>query len=70
MFDLNETVSRKNKTKLEDTANIKTALSVLGYYDDTETGLSPYADDQLFQSVQLFQEDKCLVPYSDDVGSY
>lgn len=60
MFDLNETVSRNNKAELEDTANVKTALTALGYYDDTETGLSPYTDDQLFQSVQFFQKDNDL----------
>ena len=35
-------------------------MTVLGYYDDTETGLAPYADDQLFQSVQAFQKDNDL----------
>lgn len=60
MFDLYEKVSRNNKTTLEDTANVKTAMTALGYYDDTETGLSPYADDQLYQSVQSFQKDNDL----------
>jgi len=60
MFDLTTTVSRNNNTDLEDTANVKTALTALGYYDDTETGLSPYADDKMFQSVQFFQKDNNL----------
>ena len=60
MFNIINTVSRRNQTKVEDTANIKTALTVLGYYDDSETGLSPYADNQLFQSIELFQKDQNL----------
>ena len=49
-----------NGTNLDDTANIKFALTSLGYYDDSHTGLSPYADDQLFHSIQSFQKDKNL----------
>lgn len=60
MFNLIETISRNNKTEIQDTANVKTALTALGYYNDTDTGLSPIADEQLFQSVQLFQRDNKL----------
>jgi len=60
MFELKTKIARDAQTDLDDTANTKFALTGLGYYDDTETGLSPYADDQLFQSVQAFQEDNDL----------
>ena len=60
MFELKKTVARNTQTDVEDTANVKFALTGLGYYDDTETGLSPYGDNQLFQSVQAFQDDNDL----------
>lgn len=60
MFILKGPVARNSPTHLEDSANIKMALTSLGYYDDTETGLSPYGDRQLFQSIKSFQKDNAL----------
>lgn len=41
MFRLKGVVARDSSTDIEDSGNIKMALTALGYYDDTETGLSP-----------------------------
>lgn len=60
MFELKRPISRNSKIDLEDTAKIKFALTSLGRYDDTETGLSPYADDRLFRSIQSFQKENNL----------
>ncbi len=60
MFTLNRVISRDTKTHPDDTSIIKGALTALGYYDDTETGLSPYPDDQLFKSINSFQKDNKL----------
>lgn len=60
MFELNDTIERNANTEEKDTANVKMALTSLGYYDDTETGLSPYADDSFFHSVKDFQKDNDL----------
>jgi len=62
MFELKKTVSRNSQTDLDDTANIKFALTSMGYYDDTESGLSPYSDDDLFTSIQSYQKDNELEP--------
>ncbi len=60
MFKLKRTIARNRKIDLNDTAVIKIGLTSLGYYDDTETGLSPYADDDLFHSIKAFQKDHNL----------
>lgn len=60
MFQIKNKISRNNHVIAKDTSDLKFALTSLGYYDDTETGFSPYADDELFKSVQAFQEDKKL----------
>lgn len=60
MFELKKFVARNASTDPDDTASIKFAMTSLGYYDDTETGLSPYGDDQLFHAVQDFQRDNDL----------
>jgi hypothetical protein len=60
MFTLNRTIARNSRTDLDDTANTKFALTALGYHDDTETGLSPYADDSFFESIKNFQKDHNL----------
>jgi DNA-directed RNA polymerase len=60
MFTLNRVISRDTNTHPDDTSIIKSALTALGYYDDSETGLSPYPDDQLFKSINSFQKDNEL----------
>ena len=60
MFELKKTVGRNYQADLDDTAKTKFAMTSLEYYDDTETGLAPYADDQLFKSVRAFQKDNDL----------
>ncbi len=56
MFTLKDRVAADSATDLDDSATIKFALTALGDYDDTETGLSPYTDNQLFHSIQSFQK--------------
>lgn len=56
MFELSRTIARNAQSDVEDSKNVKMALTSLGYYDDTETGLSPYGDDQLFESIKDFQK--------------
>lgn len=56
MFTLKDRVAADSATDLDDSATIKMALTALGDYDDTDTGLSPYTDNQLFQSIQSFQK--------------
>lgn len=46
--------------ELEDAAKTKFALTSLGYYDDTVTGLAPYPEAQLFSSIKAYQKDKGL----------
>lgn len=60
MFKLNSTVSRDSHTNIEDNSKIKFSLTSLGYYDDTQTGLSPYSDEGLYQSINSFQESHLL----------
>jgi len=60
MFSLKTTVAKNTQSDLEDQVLIKTAMTALGYYDDTETGLNPYADKKLFHSVKDFQKDNDL----------
>ncbi|HQX26614.1 MAG TPA: peptidoglycan-binding protein [Alphaproteobacteria bacterium] len=56
MFTLLKRIARDVSTELEDTAIVKFALTSLGYYDDKDTGMSPYADDGLFHSIKTFQK--------------
>lgn len=56
MVTLTDRIAADSATNLDDSATIKMALTALGDYDDTETGLSPYTDNQLFQSIQSFQK--------------
>lgn len=60
MFKIKKTLARNTNADLEDMANIKFALTSLGYYDDSRTGLSPYADGQLFHSIRSFQNENDL----------
>ena len=60
MFEMKTTLAQNANTDVEDQANIKTAMTALGYYDDSETGLSPYADTKLFHAVKDFQKDNDL----------
>lgn len=60
MFELNDTVASNSSSNLEDTANLKMALSALGKYDDSETGLSPYGDQKLFDAIKSLQQDESL----------
>lgn len=60
MFKLSKRIARDVSTDLGDTAIVKFALTSLGYYDDSKTGLSPYGDDQLFHSIKSFQKNKKL----------
>jgi len=60
MFMMKAPVSRFHVVDLDDTSNVKLALTSLGYYDDSENGFSPYTDNQLFSSIQAFQKDNGL----------
>ncbi|MGQ0528079.1 MAG: peptidoglycan-binding protein, partial [Alphaproteobacteria bacterium] len=60
MFTLKRSIARDTRTDFDDVAAVTFALAALGYYDDTETGLSPYADDGLFRSIKSFQKDNDL----------
>lgn len=60
MFQLNRVITRDSSNDLDDISNIKLALTSLGYYDDTKTGLSTFVDDQLFNSIKLFQKGNSL----------
>ncbi|HRQ60219.1 MAG TPA: hypothetical protein PLO23_01695 [Alphaproteobacteria bacterium] len=60
MFRVNGVVHRNSPTKLEDSSSVKSALTALDYYDDSETGLSPYGDDDLFIAIGDFQKDNDL----------
>lgn len=60
MFIINKSFARNNAVDLDDTAKIKFSMRALNYYDDSETGLSPYADDGLFRAVKAFQKDNGL----------
>ncbi len=56
MFKLSKRIARDVSTDPEDTAVVKFAMTSLGFYDDKDTGLSPYADDKLFHSIKSFQK--------------
>lgn len=60
MLRVSGVVHRNAPVKLEDSSSVKTALTALDYYDDSETGLSPYGDDDLYESIQSFQKDNGL----------
>ncbi|MCB1650752.1 MAG: hypothetical protein KDI46_01735 [Alphaproteobacteria bacterium] len=60
MFTLNKVIARDSATDLDDIAKIKRAMKGLGYYDDSDTGYSPYPDKRLFHSIQAFQKDNDL----------
>ena len=60
MFELKDIVASNVHTDLDDSANIKLAMTSLGHYDDTETGLYPYGDSQLFTAVKDFQKENSL----------
>ncbi|MEM9469265.1 MAG: peptidoglycan-binding protein [Pseudomonadota bacterium] len=60
MFKIKSTIAENSQSDLDDQAIIKTAMTTLGYYDDSDTGLNPYADRKLFHSVKDFQKDNNL----------
>jgi hypothetical protein len=60
MFELKGKIARNVSVDPEDSANVKFALTSLGYYNDDKSGLSPYADDQLFTAVKSFQKENDL----------
>jgi len=60
MFTLKGIVDENSPIDLEDSHSIKTALTVLGHYDDTDTGLSPYPEKKLFHAIRDFQKAKGL----------
>jgi len=60
MFDLEKNIVRDSSLSFDDTAKVKFSLTALGYYDDSNTGLSPYADDSLFIAINDFQNDNGL----------
>ena len=60
MFTLKNRFAYDQQNDLEDSANIKFALTSLGYHDDTEEGLSPYPTEKLIHSVKSFQKDNDL----------
>jgi len=60
MFELKSVVSRNSPTEMEDSKNVKFALTALDYYDDDEAGFSPYGDRKLFNAIQSFQKENDL----------
>jgi hypothetical protein len=60
MFILNKVIARNSPVDLEDMAKTKFALTSLNYYDDTKAGMSPYGDDDVFNSIKSFQKDSNL----------
>lgn len=60
MFNMNKMFARNTSVDLDDSANIKFSLTSLGYYDDSETGLSSYPEDALVSSVKSYQKDRGL----------
>lgn len=60
MFELSRTIARNASLDLDDTAKVKFSMAALGHYDDSETGLSSYADDKLFTAINDFQKDNNL----------
>lgn len=60
MFNLQSTISKDSPVNTEDSSKIKLSLTSLGYYDDTQTGLSPYSDDAFYQSIDSFQKKHTL----------
>ncbi len=60
MIEINKKLARNAKSELDDTIKIKSALTVLGHYDDSKTGLSPFADDDLFVAINDFQKEHKL----------
>ncbi len=44
----------------EDIFTVKSALNRLGYYPEPEYGITPYADRNIFDSIELFQKDNNL----------
>lgn len=60
MFKLNKGLEINQTNDEDDSANIKFALTSLGYYDDSDDGLSPYPTEKLFNSIKSFQKDNHL----------
>ena len=60
MMKIQESVSSKY-ANLDDVAQVKGALAVLGYYTPPkETGMTPYMDDGLISAIKNFQKDNGL----------
>jgi peptidoglycan hydrolase-like protein with peptidoglycan-binding domain len=60
MFNMIDQVSKNSSSHENDIANIRSALTVLGYYDDTSTGLNGYTDENIFTSIKSYQADRKL----------
>lgn len=60
MFTLKNGLAFDQANDLDDTSNIKLALTALGYHDDTDEGLSSYPTEKLFTSIKSFQKDNNL----------
>lgn len=60
MFTLADKVASNSATHLDDSAKIKFALTALDYYDDAITGLTPYTEKALFNSIKKFQQENGL----------
>lgn len=60
MFTLTRSIARDRDADLNDQANVKFALTALGYHEDTEEGLSPYSSNQFYDGIKRFQKDKKL----------
>ena len=60
MFRLRNIIAPNATSDIEDTAKLKFSLTALGYYDDSETGLSPYPEKRFFNSIMAFQKDNDL----------
>lgn len=55
-----KTLARNYNVHPEDVFNVKSALSVFGYYDHEKDGISEYPNDQMFHSIKAFQKDNNL----------
>lgn len=60
MLKIKKKVSADSITDLEDVYNLKAALNRRGYYEEPDYGITPYADKELFEAIESFQEDNDL----------
>lgn len=59
LFDVKEPVSSSYSSE-EDTVKVKNNLQKLGYYETPSYGMTPYADDPMFEGIKKLQKDHGL----------